>query len=78
MHDLPQTTKTLDLMALYLGKISSDNLKGIENLDEISKLLNAKKEYDGTIYNIFKHNCRTFVHKVAHELGVDKRYREVI
>ena len=30
--------------------------------------------YQGTVYNVLKHNCRTFCHKVCQILGCENEY----
>ena len=65
-------------MALYLGEISAVKFKGIDNLEEITKHLQIKDLYDGTYYSITNHNCRTFVHRIAYELGLEERYRTIV
>jgi hypothetical protein len=74
---LTPNIKEQDLLALYLGEIASQQFSG-KNLEEIKKILLNNDVYDETNYCVFFHNSRTFVHSIAHQLGVGENYRKIV
>ena len=52
--------------------------KGLDVLTEVNNFMKLKSSYQGTVYSLSSHNCRTFSHTIADFLGVGDRYLEII
>ena len=68
----------IDLKAIYLGKISSKKFEPENVLEYLINFAFEECKYDGSNYDIKNNSCRTFVHTFAYELGVEKRYLEIV
>ena len=60
-----------------MGKITAESFMGI-NLEQITKVLLQKKYKDSAKYQPFFYNPRTFVHQIAHILGVGVNFRQIV
>ena len=68
----------IDLKAIYLGKISSNKFEPENVLEYLNNFIYKESGYDSSKYDIKKNCCRTFVHTLAYELGVERRYLEIV
>ncbi len=67
----------IDLKALYLGKVSSDKFDSKDVLIYLDNFIYNESGYDNSPYDLRFNNCRTFVHTLAKELGVEQSYLKI-
>lgn len=61
-----------------MGEITSENLKEVKSCEEIKANLLANYDLACEDLSDLIHNSRTFVHQLAHKLGVEENYKKIV